>query len=85
MTRFSTLTQAAKSGQGPKVATNNVKRPLSPLREPLRWKAERDPNAKMLFLQSFLRKGVSSGYVGRNHKLKDLNDLLRIDYSPALR
>ena len=33
----------------------------------------RGPKAKMLFLQSFLRKkGVSLGYVGRNHNLKDL-------------
>jgi hypothetical protein len=28
----------------------------------------------MLFLQSFLRKGVSLGYVGRNYNLKDLKD-----------
>ena len=26
----------------------------------------KDPEAKMLSLQSFLRKGVSLGYVGRN-------------------
>ena len=31
--------------------------------------------AKMLFLQSFLRKGVSLGYVGRNYNLKDQKDL----------
>ena len=29
----------------------------------------------MLSLQSFLRKGVSLGYVGRNYNLKDLKDL----------
>ena len=40
--------------------------PLSPLHEPLHWRAERDPKAKKLSLQSFLRKGVSLGYVGRN-------------------
>jgi len=28
----------------------------------------------MLSLQSFLRKGLSLGYVGRNHNLKDLKD-----------
>ena len=28
----------------------------------------------MLSLQSFLRKGVSLGYVGRNYNLKDLKD-----------
>ena len=28
----------------------------------------------MLYLQSFLRKGVSLGYVGRNYNLKDLKD-----------
>ena len=28
--------------------------------------------AKMLSLQSFLRKGVSLGHVGRNYNLKDL-------------
>jgi len=27
----------------------------------------------MLSLQSFLRKGVSLGYVGKNYNLKDLN------------
>jgi hypothetical protein len=37
----------------------------SPLHEPLHWEAKRDPKAKMLYLQSFLRKGVSLGYVGR--------------------
>ena len=40
--------------------------PLSPLHEPLHWRAKRDPKAKMLSLQSFLRKGVSLAYVGRN-------------------
>ena len=34
--------------------------------EPLHWRAECDPKAKMLYLQSFLRKGVSLGYVGQN-------------------
>ena len=28
----------------------------------------------MLYLQSFLRKGVSLGYVGSNYNLKDLKD-----------
>ena len=46
--------------------------PLSPLHEPLQWRAKRDPKAKMLSLQSFLRNGVSLGYVGRNYNLKDL-------------
>ena len=31
--------------------------PLSPLHEPLRWRAKRDPKAYMLALQSFLREG----------------------------
>jgi len=31
----------------------------------LHRRAKRDPKAKMLYLQSFLRKGVSLGYVGR--------------------
>ena len=35
---------------------------------------KRDPKVKMHFLQFFLRKGVSLGYVGRNHNLKDLTD-----------
>ena len=48
--------------------------PLSPLHEPLHWRAKRDPKAKMLYLQSFLRKGVSLGYVGRNLNLKDLKN-----------
>ena len=39
---------------------------VSPLHEHLHWRAKRDPKAKMLSLQSFLRKGVSLGYVGRN-------------------
>ena len=30
------------------------------------WRAERDPKARMLYLQSFLQKGVSLGYVGLN-------------------
>ena len=36
------------------------------------WRAERDPNAKMLY--SFLRKGVPFGCVERNYNLKDLKD-----------
>jgi len=40
--------------------------------ETFSWKAKRDPEAKMLSLQSFLRKGVSLGHVGRNDNLKDL-------------
>ena len=43
------------------------------------WKAKRDPKAKMLFLQCFLRKGVSLGYVGRNYNLKDLKDETRAE------
>ena len=31
--------------------------PLSPLHEPLQWRAKRDPKAQMLSLQSFLREG----------------------------
>jgi len=38
--------------------------PLSPLHESLHRRAKRDPEAEMLSLQSFLRKGVSLGYVG---------------------
>ena len=41
--------------------------------EPLHRRAKRDAKAKMLFPQSFLRKGVSLGYVGLNQNLKDLN------------
>ena len=37
---------------------------VSALHEPLHWKAKRDPKARMLSLQSFLRKGVSLGYAG---------------------
>ena len=51
----------------------------SPLHEPLHWKAKRDPKANMLslmlYLQSFLRKNVSMGYVGLNENLKDSKDL----------
>ena len=43
------------------------------LHEPLHKRAKRDPKAKVLCLQSFLRKGVSLSYVGRNYNLKDLN------------
>ena len=39
-------------------------RPLSPLLEHLHWGAQRDTTARMLFLQTFLGRGVSSGYVG---------------------
>ena len=38
--------------------------PLSPLHDPLHWRAKSDPKANMLSLQSFLRKGVSLAYVG---------------------
>ena len=38
--------------------------PLTRLHEPLHWRAKHDPKATMLYLQSFLRKGVSLGYVG---------------------
>ena len=41
------------------------KHPLSSLHETLHWRAKRHPKAKMLYLQSFLQKGVSSGNVGR--------------------
>ena len=45
--------------------------PISFLHEPLYWSAKRDPKAKMLHLQSFLRKGVSLGYAGSIQELKD--------------
>ena len=35
------------------------------IHEPVHWRAEHDPKAEMLYLQSFPRKGVSLGYVGR--------------------
>ena len=37
-------------------------------------KVKCDPKAKVFYLQSFLRKGVSLGGVGRNQNLKDLKD-----------
>ena len=37
---------------------------------------KREPEAKILSLQSFLRKGVSLGHVRRNHNLKDLKELI---------
>ena len=43
--------------------------------EPPCWRAKCDSEAKMLSLQSFLRKGVSLRYVGRNYNLKDLKDI----------
>ena len=49
--------------------------PVSSLHEPLHWKVKRDPKANMISLQSFLRKGVSLGYVGSIKNLKELNDL----------
>ena len=49
--------------------------PVCDCNEPLPWKVERDPKAKMLYLQSFLRKGVWLGYVGLNSNLKDLKAL----------
>ena len=39
---------------------------ISSLHKPLHRRAKRDPEAKILPLQSFLRKGVSLGHVGRN-------------------
>ena len=39
--------------------------PLSPLHEPLHWRAKRDMRAYIFFLQSFLRNGLSLGYVER--------------------
>ena len=38
--------------------------PLSPLHEPLHGRAKRDPKAKKLYLQSFLRKCVSLAMLG---------------------
>ena len=46
--------------------------PLSPLHEPLHWRTKRDPKAEILSLHSFVRKGVSLGYVGSIQNLKDL-------------
>ena len=54
-----------ESGLSGLTQTPQQKRPLSPLHEPLHWKAKRDPKAKILSLQSLPRKGVSLGYVGR--------------------
>ena len=42
------------------------------------WRAKRDPEAKMLSLQSFPRKGVSLCYVRLNENLKDLKDLTEL-------
>ena len=67
---FGAWASARPSGQ-PQVPPQN--QPLSPLHEPLHWRAKRDPKAKMLSLQFFLRKGVSLGYVERIQNLKDLN------------
>ena len=53
----------------------------SPSNAPTR-RAKCDPKAKMLFLQSFLRKGVSLGYVGRYYHLKDLKALPTPPLSP---
>ena len=44
--------------------------PLSPLHEPLHWRAQRDPKAKMLYLQSFLWKSVLLSFVGLNSNPK---------------
>ena len=42
------------------------------------------PKAKMLYLQSFLRKGVSLGHVGRKQNLKELKDeLFSVSCVPA--
>jgi len=49
--RSSELTQASQQGHSSTRASA--------------WRANRDPKAKMLSLQSFLRKGVSWGCVGR--------------------
>ena len=44
--------------QGPKgTQTPQQSHPLSPLHEPLLWRAKRDPKAYMLSLQSFPREG----------------------------
>ena len=61
-----------ESGLSGLTQTPEQNHPLSPPHEPLHWRAKRDPKAKMLDLQSFLRKGVSLGYVGLNQNLKDL-------------
>jgi hypothetical protein len=45
---------------------NDARHPLSPLREPLHGRAKSDPKAKILYLQSFVRKGVWLGHAGRN-------------------
>jgi hypothetical protein len=45
---------------------------VSPLHEPLHWRATRDPKAFMLSLQSFLREGRVVGLCWANYNLKDL-------------
>ena len=49
--------------------------PVSPLHEPLNWRATRGLKAKILSLQSLLRNGVLLAYVARNYNLKDLKVL----------
>ena len=46
--------------------------PLSPLHEPLHWRAKKH---KCFFCSPFYVEGVSLGHVGRNQILKDLKDL----------
>jgi len=65
-----------ESSQVPFVGTGvQQNHPLSPLHEPLLWRAKRDPKAYMLSLQSFLREGRVVGLCWANLNLKDLKVL----------
>ena len=55
----------ASRGQSFQATQRQQSHPLSPLHEPLHGELNAIRKQKMLSLQSFLRKGMPLGYVGR--------------------
>ena len=57
---------AFETGEATTVTVNFTTFSVLPVDAQVSPALRRDPKAKMLYLQSFPRKGVSLGYVGRN-------------------
>jgi len=57
VTNFQRDTDKPLQEQSESLYTRSQSHPLSPLHEPLHWRAKRDPKAQLLSLQSFLREG----------------------------
>jgi len=70
------LTKGSPSGNSSEAYL--VMHPLPPLHDPLHRRAKRDLKAYTLSLQSFRRKGVSLGHVGRNQNFGARGATMRV-------